>query len=94
MTQALERRRGFYVFYTVGSHLAIRLSALCANSCFPAGIFLVLISVIGYVDLRAIMKLEGLDQSNYDIASLGIKHATFRLVAQCQNKLCYRVSPV
>jgi hypothetical protein len=40
--------------------MAARLSALCAGCFLPPGRFLVLISVRGWVDPRAIVWLEGL----------------------------------
>jgi hypothetical protein len=48
--------------------MAVRLSALRADRSLPPGIFLVLISVRGWVDLMAIVGLEGLGKlkkSNY-----------------------------
>jgi hypothetical protein len=42
--------------------MAVRLSALSTGSPLPPGKFLVLISVRGWVDLRVIVRLEGLGQ--------------------------------
>jgi hypothetical protein len=42
--------------------MAVKLLTLRAGSPLPPGIFLVLISVVGCVDPRAVMRLEGLGQ--------------------------------
>jgi hypothetical protein len=64
-----------------GSQAALRLSALSAGRPLPPGRFLVLISVSGGVDPRAIVRLEGLGQLKNPMNSSGIEPATFRLVA-------------
>jgi hypothetical protein len=72
--------------------MAVRLSALHTGHFLPSGKFLVLISVRGWVDPKAIVQLEGLGQLKNPMTSLGIKPATFKLVAWCLNQLCYHVS--
>jgi hypothetical protein len=49
-------------FQTFGSQMAVRLSALHAGHILPPGRFVVLISVRGWVDPRAIVRLEGLSK--------------------------------
>jgi hypothetical protein len=61
--------------------MAVKFSALLSDRPLPPGRFLVvLISVRGSVDLRAIVRLEGIGQLKNPM-TLGIEPAIFRLVA-------------
>jgi hypothetical protein len=71
--------------------MAMRLSALRAGRPLPPGRFLVLISVRNSVDLRAIVRLEGLGQLKNSMTSSVMEPAIFRLVAWCRKQLRYRV---
>jgi hypothetical protein len=63
-----------------------------AAAIYPPGRFLILISVRGWVDPGAIVRLEGLGKLKKNKStSSGLGPATFRLVAWCLNQLRYRV---
>jgi hypothetical protein len=56
----LARGWGSHIFQTFGIQMTVRLSALRAGRFLPPRRFLVLISVRGWVESRAIVRLEGL----------------------------------
>jgi hypothetical protein len=72
--------------------MAVWLPLLRAGRTLPPGRFLVLISVRGWVDPRAVVRLEGLGKLKKKSASSELEPATFRLV-ECLNQLRYRMPP-
>jgi hypothetical protein len=61
--------------------MAVRLSTLRASLSLLPEKFLVLISVSGRGESRAIVRLEGLGKLKNPVTSPGIEPTTFRLVA-------------
>jgi hypothetical protein len=59
----------------------VMLSALHTGCLYPQEIYLVFISVTGWVNTRAVVWLEGICQWEIQMTPLGIKDATFWLVA-------------
>jgi hypothetical protein len=59
----------------------VRLSALRTGRSLPAGRFLVLISVRGWIGPMAIVRLERLSIKKNSTTSSGIEPATFRFAA-------------
>jgi hypothetical protein len=80
-------------FVKIGSQMAV-WSVLRAGHTLPPRISPVLISVRGWVNSSATVRLEGIDTLKNPLNSLGLVPATIGLAAQCPNQLRYACLPL
>ena len=93
--QALRVQGGLgYQISRQSAHAGGRVAALRTGHFYPPRKYSWYSFLLrGWVNPRAIVQLEGLCQWEIPITPSVIKHATFRFVAQCLNRLHHRVPP-
>jgi len=81
----VDSRKLRFPDYMTTAQDGFKVVSLTHRPPFPQKILLVLISVRGWVDRRAIVRSKGLCQWNVPMTPAGIEPATFRFVAQHLN---------
>ena len=84
------RHPGFETFGTLRRYVCQPYAQV---AFIPREIFLMNIYIRGWVDLRAIVRLEGLCQRKMPMTPSEIEAANFRLVTQCLKQQRHRVPP-